>query len=355
MPISRSRVRLRARRSLLPSPWSMKLIRRPKDVLSGVACTSSTGIPAKAASNLRKHRVSFEHAATVFRDPLMLSNPDEDHSEYEERWVTMGCTLATVGYWWCVTPTHIGTDGRRDLGEAHLGPACPRLASGINTSRENEAANTIFRQAERGKFFRKRRQDELARFRREAGLDRSRKDGSPNSSPREAKRTLASYRAATAPRLIDRCKLRTMSSVRPMADTPTDSSSNSSRTVRTPCSTTPNGQEHPDPTDGRLPLLCRRRRIPSMKTGVVGLMFSRMSSKRNTAAIGRFGLGFKSVLGVTDCARVLQPIRSSFRFDKACAAQRIARGRTGRALPGAASARAHRPSGSDEGSRTKRC
>ena len=46
--------------------------------------------PAKAASNLRKHNVSFELARTAFLDPLMLTNPDEDHSEFEQRWVTMG-------------------------------------------------------------------------------------------------------------------------------------------------------------------------------------------------------------------------------------------------------------------------
>lgn len=45
---------------------------------------------AKAASNRRKHSVSFELAATVFRDPLMISVPDEEHSETEERWITMG-------------------------------------------------------------------------------------------------------------------------------------------------------------------------------------------------------------------------------------------------------------------------
>lgn len=49
--------------------------------------------PAKAASNLRKHGVSFEHAATIFEDPLMLPIPDEDHSEFEQRWITMGRTL----------------------------------------------------------------------------------------------------------------------------------------------------------------------------------------------------------------------------------------------------------------------
>lgn len=44
----------------------------------------------KAASNLRKHRVSFEDAAEVFRDPLALSLLDENHSQSEERWITLG-------------------------------------------------------------------------------------------------------------------------------------------------------------------------------------------------------------------------------------------------------------------------
>ena len=46
--------------------------------------------PAKAASNLRKHGVDFDLAATVFQDPLALSIRDEEHSASEERWITMG-------------------------------------------------------------------------------------------------------------------------------------------------------------------------------------------------------------------------------------------------------------------------
>jgi uncharacterized DUF497 family protein len=44
----------------------------------------------KAASNLRKHKVSFEQAATVFKDTLALSVYDETHSLTEERWFTLG-------------------------------------------------------------------------------------------------------------------------------------------------------------------------------------------------------------------------------------------------------------------------
>lgn len=46
--------------------------------------------PRKAKANPRKHEVSFERATTIFRDPHLLSIPDEDHSETEERWITIG-------------------------------------------------------------------------------------------------------------------------------------------------------------------------------------------------------------------------------------------------------------------------
>ena len=47
-------------------------------------------------------------------------------------------------------------------------------------------------------------------------------------------------------------------------------------------------------------LYCADDGNPIDEGGVEGLMFSHMSSKRGTGAIGRFGIGFKSVLKVTD-------------------------------------------------------
>ena len=44
---------------------------------------------AKAAANLRKHRVSFQEASTVLQDPLSTTFPDAA-SEGEERFVTIG-------------------------------------------------------------------------------------------------------------------------------------------------------------------------------------------------------------------------------------------------------------------------
>jgi uncharacterized DUF497 family protein len=44
----------------------------------------------KAATNLKKHRVSFEEAATVFGDPLAAIFDDEAHSQDEQREIIIG-------------------------------------------------------------------------------------------------------------------------------------------------------------------------------------------------------------------------------------------------------------------------
>ena len=46
--------------------------------------------PKKAADNLRKHRVSFEEASTVFGDPFAITFSDPDHSVGERRSLTFG-------------------------------------------------------------------------------------------------------------------------------------------------------------------------------------------------------------------------------------------------------------------------
>jgi uncharacterized DUF497 family protein len=45
--------------------------------------------PAKAASSLRKHRVSFETALRVFADPFALTHQDRMEGG-EQRWQTLG-------------------------------------------------------------------------------------------------------------------------------------------------------------------------------------------------------------------------------------------------------------------------
>ena len=46
--------------------------------------------PKKASKNLRKHKVPFAEATTIFGDPLAVTAPDPDHSSKEHRHVTIG-------------------------------------------------------------------------------------------------------------------------------------------------------------------------------------------------------------------------------------------------------------------------
>lgn len=44
----------------------------------------------KAAINLKKHRISFEEAKTVFNDPMSITIADPDHSIDDERYIDIG-------------------------------------------------------------------------------------------------------------------------------------------------------------------------------------------------------------------------------------------------------------------------
>lgn len=46
--------------------------------------------PRKAVINLKKHDVSFTEAGTVFGDELAITVSDPDHSEDEDRFITIG-------------------------------------------------------------------------------------------------------------------------------------------------------------------------------------------------------------------------------------------------------------------------
>ena len=45
---------------------------------------------AKAERNVKRHRVSFDEAVTVFYDPLAATFDDPDHSVGEHRRITVG-------------------------------------------------------------------------------------------------------------------------------------------------------------------------------------------------------------------------------------------------------------------------
>ncbi|MEI9960190.1 MAG: BrnT family toxin [Limisphaerales bacterium] len=44
----------------------------------------------KAGSNLAKHGIGFEEAATVFGDPASITIPDPAHSQAEARFIILG-------------------------------------------------------------------------------------------------------------------------------------------------------------------------------------------------------------------------------------------------------------------------
>lgn len=58
----------------------------------------------KAAANIQKHGISFKLASTVFRDPRLLTVADLEHSEDEERWISIGIAstgaILAVAYIW---------------------------------------------------------------------------------------------------------------------------------------------------------------------------------------------------------------------------------------------------------------
>jgi uncharacterized DUF497 family protein len=84
----------------------------------------------KAEGNYRKHGVSFVVAATVLRDPLSVTVFDADHSEFEERWITLG--RAANGQCLLVVHTWSETTGRSS---AHARIISARVAK--NTERES--------------------------------------------------------------------------------------------------------------------------------------------------------------------------------------------------------------------------
>lgn len=69
-------------------------------------------------------------------------------------------------------------------------------------------------------------------------------------------------------------------------------------------------------------LYCADEGHPIELDGVRALMFSHLSSKRGTEEIGRFGLGFKSLLGVSDTPEFFSK-SGSFRFNRNRAAELI--------------------------------
>ncbi|WP_148257201.1 BrnT family toxin [Treponema primitia] len=46
--------------------------------------------PAKEALNFQSHGIHFETATNIFKDPFRMERHDDDSSDDEDRWQTMG-------------------------------------------------------------------------------------------------------------------------------------------------------------------------------------------------------------------------------------------------------------------------
>jgi len=78
-------------------------------------------------------------------------------------------------------------------------------------------------------------------------------------------------------------------------------------------------------------LYCANEGTPVDRSGVESLLCSHLSSKRGWE-IGRFGLGFKSVLGITDCPEFYSR-SGSFVFNRGMTQERISRIATSERYP----------------------
>jgi uncharacterized DUF497 family protein len=67
----------------------------------------------KAATNKVKHKISFQEAATVFKDRNALSIYDKEHSYQEDRWITLG--LSNNGKLIVVSHTFLEIDKETNL------------------------------------------------------------------------------------------------------------------------------------------------------------------------------------------------------------------------------------------------
>jgi uncharacterized DUF497 family protein len=67
----------------------------------------------KAATNKVKHKISFQEAATVFKDRNALSIYDNEHSDQEDRWITLG--LSNNGKLIVVNHTFLEIDKETNL------------------------------------------------------------------------------------------------------------------------------------------------------------------------------------------------------------------------------------------------
>ena len=94
--------------------------------------------PDKAASNLQKHDVSFEEAATAFGDPLSVTLPDPDHSRDEPMSTNPDADELRSEYDFSAEQLKAGTRGKY----------AQRYAEGVNLVRLDPDVAAVFPDSE---------------------------------------------------------------------------------------------------------------------------------------------------------------------------------------------------------------
>ncbi len=110
----------------------------------------------QAAKNLRKHRVSFEEASSVFYDPLAVTGADPDHSEGEERLVTFGMSPASFSL--CPILSVVRQSASSVLvSQLSLKGAFMKKVKSTSDKLRAEYKRSDFKKLERGKYYERMR------------------------------------------------------------------------------------------------------------------------------------------------------------------------------------------------------
>jgi uncharacterized DUF497 family protein len=112
----------------------------------------------KAGANLKKHRVGFEDAATVFLDPLAMTFPDPDHWLEESLEITVGCT--TKSGMWCSFPSASAGNGFESSVRASQHVARANIMKRESTAKNGDELRQQYdlsqlRGGVRGKYYRR--------------------------------------------------------------------------------------------------------------------------------------------------------------------------------------------------------
>jgi hypothetical protein len=93
---------------------------------------------AKAAKNLRDHKITFEMARDVFSDPFIVEWIDDGQTETEQRFAALGivaCCYPDFSYGMPAKPPNSAAFSNENAMASPPGRPCDSAISGLSTSR----------------------------------------------------------------------------------------------------------------------------------------------------------------------------------------------------------------------------